>query len=449
VNKKPKGKSQVIPALTAQPSGYQFVLIGDPHTVTQGSQFQAVNAVIDRLQPPPEFVCLAGDHVWGCTEDEKALRDQWQQWFGQNKSLLTRRIFHCTANHTVIGPRSAALYGEQFPDIPNNGPTDGKKLNYYVREGDLLLVVVNTAWNPACTETGDHGGEEVAAAWVDSVLIEHANAGHKLVMGHHPVFPVNGFGDGWLVEAKSGRNLWNLLVKHGVRAYLCAHVIAFDVQVHEGVLQITSGGGGYPDFFGKQDTEYNHCVQLAMEPNRLRYQTLDTCGNVREWLDWPLLTPASETWPTVTPDHGLPTPTAIAVKNARQTCVVLLRLRGTHRDKGPQPILHGTDDISWIGIENGRLCARLKPIISRNDKVEPDTMAWVGPTINEGPFDLQLAIHGGMGPGGFLFRRVDGHAWSSLDTKAWHGPSDGVWPKAWSLGKGVQASCLVKKTTLE
>jgi hypothetical protein len=435
-------KTNAIPALAAQPTGHQFVLIGDSHTVSQGSQFQAINAVIDRLQPPPEFVCLAGDHVWGWTEDEQALREQWRQWSSQNKSLLTHRIFHCTANHTVIGPRSAALYNEQFPNIPDNGPTNGKKLNYFVREGDFLLVVVNTAWNVTCTETGDKGGKEVDTKWVDAVLTKHVDARYKFVMGHHPVFPVNGFDGGWLVEAKSGKRLWELLVKHGVSAYLCAHIIAFDVQVRDGVLQITSGGGGFPYFFDKEDTEYHHCVQLAVEPNRLRCQTLDTNGKLREWLNWPLLTPASDTWQSVTVDHKLPTSTEMAMGNLRQARTLLLRFRGTHRSNGQQTFMRDSENSCRIGIENNRLCVRLKPVAK-------DDMAWFGPTIEEGPFDLQLAIHTGMGPGGVLFRKSDEHAWTSLDTKAWHGPTDASWPKDWSLNEDMKVSFSLEKTTLE
>ena len=63
-------KQMTIPALTPRPTGRQFVLIGDSHAVSEGSQFQAINAVIDRLRPAPEFVCLAGDHVWGQSEQE-------------------------------------------------------------------------------------------------------------------------------------------------------------------------------------------------------------------------------------------------------------------------------------------------------------------------------------------------------------------------------------------
>ena len=74
-------------------------------------------------------------------------------------------------------------------------------------------------------------------------------------------------------------------------------------------------------------------------------------------------------------------------------------------------------------------------------------MTWTGPTIPAGCFDIQLAIHMGMGPGGFLFRTSDVEAWSSLDTGAWHSPADAAWPKAWSIGEDVRASCLVDTIT--
>ena len=55
-------KQGAIPALISKPGGHQFVLIGDPHSVSPGSKFQEINTVINRLQPVPEFICLAGDH---------------------------------------------------------------------------------------------------------------------------------------------------------------------------------------------------------------------------------------------------------------------------------------------------------------------------------------------------------------------------------------------------
>jgi hypothetical protein len=461
---------RAIPALTSPTGGRQFVLIGDSHTVSEGSQFQAINTVIERLQPAPEFICLAGDHIWGWTEDVTIVNEQWQQWFAHNSRLLRYPIFHCTANHTVLGPQSAALYCQQFADIPDNGPEGGKTLNYYIRDKDFLLVVVNTAWNPASATTGRMGGQRVETAWLAQVLSDNTDAACKFVMGHHPVFPVDGFDGGMLVEANSGKEMWDLLVRHGVRAYLCAHIIAFDVQVQEGVLHITSGGGGFPYFFGKQDTEYNHCVQLAVDSSRLYYQTLDIEGNLREWLTWPLRSPAPETWREVTADHGMPSRAEVMRPNPQQASVVYLRLRGTYQGNGRQTLLSGADEAYWIGIQDNQLSVRLKPIPPRNEKEgmqimtvptpdysmvtitekrETDTMTWTGPTILTGDFDVQLAIHMGMGPGGFLFRPSEHQAWSSMSSGAWHGPSDADWPEAWSIGEDVQVSCLIDVQTFE
>src|ERR1019366_3088061 len=77
------------------------------------------------------------------------------------------------------------------------------------------------------------------------------------------------------------------------------HVIAFDVQVHDGVLQITTGGAGTvfgPGGFMPGQTEYLHVVQAAIDPQGFRYQVLDTDGTSREWLDWPLSIPRSDLW---------------------------------------------------------------------------------------------------------------------------------------------------------
>jgi hypothetical protein len=462
-------KQKVIPALTSQPSGYQFVLIGDSHSVTEDSKFQEINAVIDRLHPAPQFVCLAGDHIWGWTEDVTVLNEQWLQWFSQNKSLLRHNVFHCTANHSVVGPISATFYSKLFVDIPENGPVDGKKLNYYIRDKNFLLVVINTAWNTTSYTTGKGmPGQSVDTEWLDQVLTENKDATYKLVMGHHPVFPVDGFSGKWLVEKNSGKKMWNLLVHHGVRAYMCAHLIAFDVQVHEGVLQITSGGGGYPYFFNKEDTEYNHCVQLAIDSTVLRYQTLDTKGNMREWLSWPLHIPAIDTWQEVTDSHGMPSRYDVTIKSLQQVPLVLLRIRGTRNGDESQTLLRSDDDSFWLGIEGDQLCVRLKPIAPRDKKEgvdtlnlpdksiitipknkEMDRMTWTGPTINEGYFDFQLAIHMGMGPGGFMYQTSGQHAWSSMTTSAWHGPADADWPEKWLIADDVHVNCQVNLMTFE
>ncbi len=124
--------------------------------------------------------------------------------------------------------------------------------------------------------------------WLSRTLADHADARHKLVLGHHPVFPVNGFSGAFQREIgpEYAGPFWDLLIVHRVATYLCSHILAFDVQVRRGVLQITTAGVGTAHRM-PEGIEYLHLVQMALDPEGLRYQVIDTGGTVREGLDWP------------------------------------------------------------------------------------------------------------------------------------------------------------------
>ncbi|CAA9581871.1 MAG: hypothetical protein AVDCRST_MAG18-3262 [uncultured Thermomicrobiales bacterium] len=232
---------EAIPALTPRGAGgHQFVLYADacsgvpgvPHEAT----FAAVNAVVARLRPQPKFICFPGDEIQGLTADDAALRAQWRHWLDREMAWLDRAaipLYHTTGNHTTYDAASEAVFREMLGHLPRNGPPGQEGLSYWVRRGDLLLVFVNTLWS-------GHGGEgRVETDWLDRTLAAHADARHKLVLGHHPVFPVNGFSGAYQREIgpTDGRAFWRVLVNHGVLAYLCSHMLAFDVQIHEGTCK--------------------------------------------------------------------------------------------------------------------------------------------------------------------------------------------------------------------
>ena len=76
----------------------------------------------------------------------------------------------------------------------------------------------------------------------------------------------------------TARRFWEILVRHGVLAYVCSHILAFDLQVHDGVLQILTAGAGTAHRM-PEDIEYLHCIQAALDAMMvLRYQVLDTDG---------------------------------------------------------------------------------------------------------------------------------------------------------------------------
>ena len=430
-----------IPALLPRTgAGHQFVLYSDacsgvpgaPHEAT----FAATTATVARLRPQPEFICFPGDEIQGLSADDEALRAQWRHWLDHELAPLDPTIprYHTTGNHTTYDSASEAIFREALAGLPRNGPPGQEGLAYWVRRGDLLLIAVNTLWS------GGGGEGRVETDWLDRTLAAHADARHKLVMGHHPIFSVNGFAGAFQREVApdDGAAFWRVLVRHGVAAYLCSHMLAFDVQVHAGVLQIMSAGAGTAHLM-PPETEYLHCAQFAIDAVGLRYQTRDTVGALREWLSWPLpeLEPAS--WRALsagaTAAPALPTPDPAS----RGAQLVSWRFAGTTAPIGrgeAQTLLAGWNNgpglaTFWIGLlgPEQRLGVLLSPQAGRSPHL------WHGPALEPGaPFAIEVALHTGMGPGGILWRRDAASLWSSLTAASPWGAERLPWPQEWALG---------------
>lgn len=274
---------------------HRFVFYGDCCSGIPGTPFEKtfarINTVLQQLNPPPEFIVFLGDHIMGPYAEGHRLQDQWDYWFNREMGWLdTGRIplYHTTSNHDTPDAAAEAVWREVVTGIPRNGPSGQEGLSYWVRRQDLLLVFVNTSFS------GLGGAGHVENTWLDHVLATHADARYRIVAGHHPVFPVNGYGDRplWCIARDEADAFWATLVRHNVLAYLCSHVIAFDVQEQEGVLQVCSGGAGTSygpgGFMG--DGEYHHLVHATLGPAGFHLQTVDTDGRVRERFSRPTAT---------------------------------------------------------------------------------------------------------------------------------------------------------------
>ncbi|MCB1386444.1 MAG: metallophosphoesterase [Nitratireductor sp.] len=419
-----------ISALTPKGPGHQFLFYGDSCSGVPGAlherTFRAVNEMVARLMPEPEFIVFPGDEVIGLTNDMAALRAQWRHWLDTEMAWLDRSripLYHTTGNHTTYSAESEAVFAEMLAHLPANGPEGQEGLSYFVRRGDLLLVFVHTAWSRM-------GGEgQVETEWLERVLIEQDDARWKLVVGHHPVLPVNGFAGPCARTISDDRAgpFWRILRENGVLAYLCSHILAFDVQVHAGVLQITSAGAGTAHRM-PEEIEYLHAVQMALDAAGLRYQVLDVAGDAREGLAWPLALP--ERW------TGLPggrTPLRLA--EARPCLHLRIEgATGSPIDGRRQTLLAarraGQDhDCLWIGLagERRRLTVCMQPEAGRSPHY------WFGPETGD-RFDLHLALHWGMGPGGLLHLDAAG-LWNSLTTSSAWGLERLALPDEWFVGR--------------
>ncbi len=421
---------RAIAALMPRGPGHQFVFYGDACSGVAGAPhertFAGVNAAVRRLAPSPEFILFLGDEISGYTADAEALRRQWRHWLDTEMAWLDRRttpMWHTTSNHATYDTMSEGVFREVHDHLPRNGPPGQEGLSYWVRRGDLLLVFVHTLW------TGLGGEGHVETDWLRDVLRQHADARHKIVAGHHPVHPVNGFAGAYQrdVGPEHTAAFWNVLSENGVLAYLCGHILAFDVQVHRGVLQICTAGAGTAHRM-PEGIEYLHAVQAALDDDGLRYQVFDADGHVREGLSWPLELPPVEQW------RGL--------DEARfgRDRIAAFRFTGRAAAAGTSTIQTFVSAFSpgrrapfWVGLSGPaqRLMVILEPEPGRSPH------CWLGPSVTaDAPFDIQLLVHPGMGPGGLLYRLSGDGPWSSLSAASAWGAERLDWLDDWTVGHG-------------
>ena len=427
-----------IDGLTPRGSGHTFVFYGDACSGVPGAPHEttlaATNAAVAAVDPTPEFFIFTGDEIIGLTADEAALRAQWRHWLEEEMSWLDRTktpLYHTTSNHTTYNTMSERVFADVLDHLPRNGPPTQRGLTYYVRRNDLLLVFVNTC----STELGGEGFVETE--WLDAVLAEHQDAAHTLVIGHHPVHPVNGLSGEHQREVGRdiGLRFWDTLVRHGVDAYLCSHILAFDVQVHRGVLQVLSAGAGTA-YRMPPETEYLHFVQAAIDEHGLRYEVIDQEGAVRERLSWPPVLPPTTEWSA----FGAATPVG-------EHDLLAWRFRGVTPDAAdagsgsPQTLVSVADGdhtalpALWVGLTGTAM--RLTVTISQAPGRSPHY--WFGPELTPGTsFDLQLLLHRGMGPGGMLYRWADDEPWSSMRSASPWGLEVLERPARWVIGRTTE-----------
>lgn len=433
----------IIKTIPPKYNGYQFVIYGDSCSGIPGklheSNLTEMNNVLKHLDLKPEFIIFPGDEIIGLTNDEKLLRKQWKYWLDTEMAWVMENnipMYNSTGNHTTYNKMSESVFRDIFFTHPSNGPKEQKRLSYFIEKGDLLLVFINSMWS------GLGGEGRIETEWLEKVLSDHSDRKLKLVIGHHPIFPVNGFLGEYQreIEAENGKKFWDILKKHGVFGYICSHILAFDVQMHDGIMQLLTAGAGTDERM-PEGIEYLHVVQASLDSNGICYQVLDKNGDIREWLKWPIELPNSDQWIDLSVNNNMINNIQCENwSNRTYQCCIVLNISGKMSNGtsgSPQTFLCGTDSslnmpIIWAGLTgmDNIFTVYLSPDVGFSPH------HWYGPSLlKDEKFNLQFMIHTGMGPGGLLWRYKNDDPWSSLSNSSSWGPERCKWPKHWSVGE--------------
>ncbi len=216
----------------------------------------AINYFLDRVkEEEPAFVLIAGDlvngHWWdspGCVKHMGSV--YYSAWVSrmQERGL---KFYTAIGDHELgddpwppekirLIPELEKTYCEHLK-MPLNGPDHKKGLAYYVREGALLMVTVETFEVKNDSMHLTVNGEQLQ--WFKNVLSANRDATFKIVQGHLPVWGENKSRSSSRLMLENGKNseFYQTMKEYGVDIYLAGEFHDVSVLESDGIWQIVHG----------------------------------------------------------------------------------------------------------------------------------------------------------------------------------------------------------------
>lgn len=203
----------------------------------------------------PSFVLIAGDlvngHWWDSPQCVEHLGTLYYSGWIRRLNKFGLKYYTAVGDHELgddpwppekikLIPYFENVY-RKILAMPENGPDGKKGLAYFVREGDLLLITVETFEVESDTMNVGVIGEQLE--WVKKVLNENKDAKFKIVQGHVPIW-----GE---IKARSSSKLmlnggkesefYKSLKEYGVDLYLAGEFHDVTILESDGVWQIVHG----------------------------------------------------------------------------------------------------------------------------------------------------------------------------------------------------------------
>ena len=202
----------------------------------------------------PDFTLCAGDIMdarwWDSAEQVRVKTEQYWGGFLKRFKDHDLTVYVAPGDHEYGDDQGLAkgdiarAFAHEFTrqmGMPKNGPENHKGRAFYVRQGNLLVVTLDTFEDAGKRFAYTVGDEQLA--WLDKVLTEHKDAEFTLVQGHLPIVgPVHSKNSSAsMLKGGTKSELWKLLVKHEIDAYLCGEHHRITVHHEDGIWQIVHG----------------------------------------------------------------------------------------------------------------------------------------------------------------------------------------------------------------
>jgi hypothetical protein len=201
----------------------------------------------------PDFTLVAGDIMDARWYEPELIKQKTEQyWGGYVKRFKDYGItaYVAPGDHEYGDDKGltmgdvSRLFGEQFEKImemPRNGPKGHIGRSFWVREGGLLVITLDTFEDVGERFAYTVGDQQLA--WMEQVLKDHKDAEFVIVQGHLPIVgPVKSKNSSAsMMKDGTKSKLWKLMVTYGVDAYLCGEHHRITVHYHQGIWQIVHG----------------------------------------------------------------------------------------------------------------------------------------------------------------------------------------------------------------
>ncbi len=232
---------------------FKFLVYGDTRTNPDWHELVTSKMAEEKAL----FVIHTGDLV----ESGDSLKD-WDGFFDSSEKLYSQTpIFPTLGNHE----RNSGYYYQAFPEPMGGG--DFLRRWYSYDAGDVHFVVLDSNIAPGT------GLYEKQKEWLVKDL-ESTDKKYKIVYFHHPFFTNSPYR-----EPSRREDLEEIFSKMGVDIVFNGHIHHYERFYKDGVMYVTTGGGGAPLGFGLKSKNRLHLpFTKAGEAGYLHY----VCCQVKE-----------------------------------------------------------------------------------------------------------------------------------------------------------------------